>query len=482
MPTSGSMSQASSSPDQSSQAAQPQRGESPGSDGPLSPCTAIFKGRGARVFSSFSPAKKRAVLDVLETEIEQAELLEPNGNLPAKKLNCFNIELRLLDLRELEYIIVYDICIDGEQPPKGTVDESFLKKIRDALISGAIGAGLREIASNIFGYHRVSYRLTNGRRTPSYIGSTQFSILNGETHHFKVDRGPHLFISDGNHRFLSMSKVLLALEIELDNSFDFSKKLLNKGLGNEELPPRHKNPAAGLMAGCYFLSREGSNPEHSGRKSLGGRDMPRNLIPDSVDVAHDERPHSALPTNNKLGVLGDLSNCKVESKVDDVSSLDLYLLPKIRLRTNLDWKDNAPARLLPPSLKTRDLGVIHIDPGATSFCKDQGIGINMNSAKVDHPKVTELVADDLGVHDGDDIEVTINVPIPRDVNVRAIREKQRMTQEQFAECYGLSVASLRNWEQGTRTPERPIAIFLRLIDKFPEQVRNEVAMLKRKSK
>ena len=65
--------------------------------------------------------------------------------------------------------------------------------------------------------------------------------------------------------------------------------------------------------------------------------------------------------------------------------------------------------------------------------------------------------------------------IPRDVDVRAIRDKLDMTQEAFAQTFGLSIASLRNWQQGTRTPGRPIALYLRLIDRFPEQVQEEVA-------
>jgi DNA-binding XRE family transcriptional regulator len=69
----------------------------------------------------------------------------------------------------------------------------------------------------------------------------------------------------------------------------------------------------------------------------------------------------------------------------------------------------------------------------------------------------------------------------RDVDVRAIRDKVGMTQEQFAECFGLSVASLRNWEQHTRRPEQPIALYLRVIDKFPAEVMKEIAALKNPS-
>lgn len=66
--------------------------------------------------------------------------------------------------------------------------------------------------------------------------------------------------------------------------------------------------------------------------------------------------------------------------------------------------------------------------------------------------------------------------VPRAVDVRAIRDRRGMTQDEFATAFGLSVASLRNWEQGTRMPERPIVLYLRLIDKYPNEVMAEVAL------
>lgn len=78
---------------------------------------------------------------------------------------------------------------------------------------------------------------------------------------------------------------------------------------------------------------------------------------------------------------------------------------------------------------------------------------------------------------GEDL-ATFEVPISRAVDVKAIRSKLGMTQEKFATTFGLSLASLRNWEQGTRIPERPIAMYLRLIDKFPEEVRKEVEAMR----
>lgn len=64
------------------------------------------------------------------------------------------------------------------------------------------------------------------------------------------------------------------------------------------------------------------------------------------------------------------------------------------------------------------------------------------------------------------------------VDVRAIRVALGMTQDHFAESFGFSVSSVRQWEQGARTPEAPVALLLRVIEKFPDQVKAEVALLR----
>lgn len=80
-----------------------------------------------------------------------------------------------------------------------------------------------------------------------------------------------------------------------------------------------------------------------------------------------------------------------------------------------------------------------------------------------------------------EVLTTFRVPISRTVNVKAIRNKLEMTQQEFAQAFGLSLPSLRNWEQGTRMPERPIALYLRLIEKYPDEVRHEVASIRAES-
>lgn len=60
---------------------------------------------------------------------------------------------------------------------------------------------------------------------------------------------------------------------------------------------------------------------------------------------------------------------------------------------------------------------------------------------------------------------------PENIDVRSIRASSRLTQEGFARTYGFSVASLRDWEQGRRKPERAARILLAMIAEEPETVK-----------
>lgn len=55
-------------------------------------------------------------------------------------------------------------------------------------------------------------------------------------------------------------------------------------------------------------------------------------------------------------------------------------------------------------------------------------------------------------------------------DVQAIREQFGLSQPKFAEMLGISVATLRNWEQGRRVPEGPASVLLEVAYRFPEQV------------
>jgi putative transcriptional regulator len=62
------------------------------------------------------------------------------------------------------------------------------------------------------------------------------------------------------------------------------------------------------------------------------------------------------------------------------------------------------------------------------------------------------------------------VAIPKRIDVRAIRRKLEMTQEEFAARFAIPLNTLRNWEQGARQPEGATRVLLILIDRIPQQI------------
>lgn len=57
-----------------------------------------------------------------------------------------------------------------------------------------------------------------------------------------------------------------------------------------------------------------------------------------------------------------------------------------------------------------------------------------------------------------------------EVEVRELRSKFGLTQDKFAAIIGISVGTLRNWEQGRRKPEGPARVLLRLAAAHPQML------------
>lgn len=54
--------------------------------------------------------------------------------------------------------------------------------------------------------------------------------------------------------------------------------------------------------------------------------------------------------------------------------------------------------------------------------------------------------------------------------VTEVRQKLRLTQTQFATAFGISVATLRNWEQGHRNPTGPAVTLIKVAQKHPKAI------------
>lgn len=62
------------------------------------------------------------------------------------------------------------------------------------------------------------------------------------------------------------------------------------------------------------------------------------------------------------------------------------------------------------------------------------------------------------------------VHVPGRIDVRAIRARLDMTQEEFAGRFGFSINTLRHWEQGKRQPEGAARAYLIVIARAPKAV------------
>ena len=66
---------------------------------------------------------------------------------------------------------------------------------------------------------------------------------------------------------------------------------------------------------------------------------------------------------------------------------------------------------------------------------------------------------------------TYKVNVPKAVDVRAVRRRLRLIQEEFAVRYNLTIARVRDWEQGRSVPDSAARAYLTVIDKEPDAVK-----------
>jgi putative transcriptional regulator len=73
---------------------------------------------------------------------------------------------------------------------------------------------------------------------------------------------------------------------------------------------------------------------------------------------------------------------------------------------------------------------------------------------------------------GPELHLAPSLPfrVPANVDVPAIRRKTNLSQPAFASLIGVPVATLRNWEQGHRSPTGPARVLLALLDRNPRIV------------
>ena len=64
----------------------------------------------------------------------------------------------------------------------------------------------------------------------------------------------------------------------------------------------------------------------------------------------------------------------------------------------------------------------------------------------------------------------LKLHIPRAIDVSAVRRKTGLSQTAFSQRIGVSAGTLRNWEQGRRSPDGPARVLLAMLARNPKIV------------
>ncbi|GMO12071.1 MAG: helix-turn-helix domain-containing protein [Rickettsiales bacterium] len=74
------------------------------------------------------------------------------------------------------------------------------------------------------------------------------------------------------------------------------------------------------------------------------------------------------------------------------------------------------------------------------------------------------------LQNGEDTGAIVHKP----TEIKKIREKYNLSQSKFAKEFGFNVQTIRSWEQYKRIPDNSSKILLKIIDKYPNVVREAV--------
>jgi putative transcriptional regulator len=90
--------------------------------------------------------------------------------------------------------------------------------------------------------------------------------------------------------------------------------------------------------------------------------------------------------------------------------------------------------------------------------------------KKNFKRVMDGLEDAIAIAKGKTDPKTYRVHVPHEVDVQKIRKKLKLTQAEFADRYGFSLGSVRDWEQKRKQPEASARMFLKVIEKRPDVV------------
>lgn len=68
----------------------------------------------------------------------------------------------------------------------------------------------------------------------------------------------------------------------------------------------------------------------------------------------------------------------------------------------------------------------------------------------------------------------LKLHVPPPVDVKAVRERTGLTQEEFAATFAIGLGALRHWERGDRKPRGAALVLLNVIARDPQAVLRSV--------
>lgn len=85
-------------------------------------------------------------------------------------------------------------------------------------------------------------------------------------------------------------------------------------------------------------------------------------------------------------------------------------------------------------------------------------------------KIAAGLKDAIAIAQGRADRKTYRLHVPERVDVKALRRRLKLTQEEFALRYNLSLARVRDWEQGRSEPDGAVRAYLKVIEREPKAV------------
>jgi putative transcriptional regulator len=99
----------------------------------------------------------------------------------------------------------------------------------------------------------------------------------------------------------------------------------------------------------------------------------------------------------------------------------------------------------------------------------------LNKASKAGSRILQGAKEALAIARGEADRSTYRVHVPAEVNVKSIRRRLKLTQDEFSRRFAIPQGTLRDWEQGRRHPEGPARTLLLVIAHEPQAVERALA-------